>query len=238
MNVRLLTTGDRRSISLRHQGFTLLELLVVMTLLSVLMIGMISAMRTMAQTETRIDQRFERLDDLRTSHAFLALTLGRLSGIRTDAPGAPGKTVSAFSATADTLTWIGTLPARPNIGGCHYFQLAVEHAGADNALVLKLAPCNVDKTPPDWSMAERHLLISRIAKLSIEAQGLPTPSHEKISIWPTGWQAGWPIGDLLPEQLRLTLQDASQTELVQWTFPVRALPQNDDTIHMVSAGGG
>jgi len=37
-----------------HKGFTLLEMLVVMVLLSVIMLGLLSALRTMAQTETRI----------------------------------------------------------------------------------------------------------------------------------------------------------------------------------------
>lgn len=220
------------------KGFTLLELLVVMTLLSLLMTGLISAMRTMAQTETKIDQRFERLDDLRTSHAFLAQTLGRLSAVRTDDPGKPGKSLTVFSATADSLTWVGTLPARPNVGGRHFFRLAVERADSGDALVLRLAPGNVDLALPDWSVAERHVLISGVAKLTIQAQGRPTQGHEKASIWPQGWQAGWPITDLLPEQLRLTLQDASQTDTVQWTFELHALPQSDNTINVVSAGGG
>jgi len=239
VNVSLPATRCRRTPTpFAHKGFTLLELLVVMTLLSLLMTGLISAMRTMAQTETKIDQRFDRLDDLRTSHAFLAQTLGRLSAVRTDDPAKPGKSLSVFSATTDSLTWVGTLPARPNVGGRHFFQLTVESADLGDALVLRVAPGNVDLALPDWSVAERHVLMSGVAKLTIQAQGRPTQGHEKASVWPQGWQDGWPITDLLPEQLRLTFQDASQTDTVQWTFELHALPQSDSTINVVSAGGG
>ena len=63
----------------RHRGFTLLELLVVMSLLSVIMIGLTSALRTMAQTESKIDQRLERLGEMRVVLAFLVQTLTRVS---------------------------------------------------------------------------------------------------------------------------------------------------------------
>lgn len=220
------------------RGFTLIELLVVMTLLSLLMTGLISALRTMAQTETKIDQRFAQLDELRTTHAFLLQTLGRQSVARVDVPGTPGKTRIPFSASADSVTWVGILPARPNVGGRHYFRLAVEHAGTGDALVLRLAPCDANLTPPDWATAERHTLVARISGLTVQAQGLPPSGHAQEKSWPPGWQAGWPIADVAPEQLRLTLQDATHPELLQWTFALHALPQSDDSISTVSFGGG
>jgi general secretion pathway protein J len=220
------------------RGFTLIELLVVMTLLSVLMTGLISAMRTMAQTESRIDQRLARLDELRTTHAFLSQTLGALSVARVDVPGMPGKTTIPFVATANSVTWVGILPGRPGAGGRHYFRLAVEPFDTGDALALWLVPCDADMTPPNWATAERHLLTTGVAQLAIYAQGSPPRGHEKESTWPNGWQTGWPIGDALPEQLRLSLQDATQTAPQEWTFALHALPQGDDSISIVSFGGG
>lgn len=220
------------------RGFTLIELLVVMTLLSVLMTGLISAMRTMAQTETKIDQRLARLDELRTTHAFLSQTLGVVSVARVDVPGMPGKTTIPFAATANSITWVGILPGRPGAGGRHYFRLAIEPFDAGDALALWLAPCDADMTPPNWATAERHLLTPRVAQLAIYAQGSPPRGHEKEGTWPNGWQAGWPIGDVLPEQIRLSLKDPAQAAPQEWTFALHALPQGDDSISIVSFGGG
>ncbi len=220
------------------RGFTLIELLIVMTLLSLLMTGLVSALRTMAQTETKIDQRFGHLDDLRTAHAFLAQTLGRLSVAKLDVPGAAGKTMIAFAATADNLTWVGILPARPTVGGRHYFRLSVHDVDGKPALVLQLAPCDADRTPPDWTTAELHLLMPGVARLGVQAQGRPSQGHEKEKIWPSGWQTGWPVADVAPEQLRLSLLDANQHVIQEWTFPLYALPQTDDTISTATFGGG
>ena len=52
-------------------GFTLVELLVTMALLSILMLGMASALRTMAQTEERVDTRLTEADEFRVATGFL-----------------------------------------------------------------------------------------------------------------------------------------------------------------------
>ena len=219
-----------------QQGFTLLELLVVMTLLSLLMTGLMSAMRTMAQTETKIDQRFARLDQLRTAHAFLSQTLSRQSAALINTPGSTAKPRIAFSAMSDSVTWVGILPARPGIGGRHYFRLTIEEADSGDALALRLAPYDSDLKPPDWSVAERHWLVLGVSKLAVLAQGLPPQGREQL--WPMGWQSNWPVMDVLPDQLRLSLQGTTQTELLQWTFALHALSQTDDSISTVSFGGG
>ncbi len=223
---------------LTHKGFTLLELLVVMVLLAMLMTGLVSAMRTMAQTESRVDQRLQRLNELRTTHAFLSQTLEGLSVTRVDAPEGNGKTEVTFKATAASVVWVGILPARPNVGGRYFFHLAVESLGAGNALALRLAPCDANMTAPDWSSTEPHLLVSGIDKLVIQAQGTSPLGHEREISWPVGWQAGWPVADVLPEQLRLSFQDSGRNAEQDWIFAVRPLIQGDDAVGTVSFGGG
>ena len=50
-------TNRKTGLSFQFRGFTLLELLVVMALLSGVMLALGASMRTMARTEERIDQR-------------------------------------------------------------------------------------------------------------------------------------------------------------------------------------
>lgn len=57
-------------------GFTLVELLVTMALLSILMLGMASALRTMAQTEERVDTRLTETDEFRVATGFFANYFG------------------------------------------------------------------------------------------------------------------------------------------------------------------
>ncbi len=217
------------------RGFTLLELLVVMTLLSLLMTGLISALRTMAQTESKIDQRLQRLADTRVARAFLQQTLSRVSGAGVNAPNTPGTTIVPFVATSQTLIWIGIMPARPGVGGKHFFRLALEDVNAKPELVLRFAPCNVDLSFPDWSMAESRILMPDIVKFDIQAQGLQPRGHKNASNWPQAWQEGWPLTDTLPEQIRLTLEDA-QGPWPQWTFQLLPLVHSDASVSKSVSG--
>ena len=222
---------------IRQSGFTLLELLVVMTLLSIIMLGLVSALRGMAQTEARIDQRLERLDEIRVARTFLQQTLSRVSAARLDAPGATGKTIIPFVATADSLTWVGILPARPNVGGRHFFRLAIEDSPAGRDLVLRFSPWKPDLVFTDWPSAEARILIPGIQQMALKAEGLPPQGRNPAEPWPNGWQNGWPVADALPEQVRLALVDA-QGDWPEWTIALRALPQSDSSFSRVAVGGG
>ena len=220
-----------------QRGFTLLELLVVMSLLSIIMIGLVSALRTMAQTESRIDARLERLDEIRVARTFLQQTLSRASAMPLDAPGATGKTVIPFAATSDSLTWVGILPARANVGGRHFFRLAIEDTSAGRHLVLRFSPWQPDLVFSDWPSAESRNLVRGIQQLKVQAQGLSTDGQNTAEAWPKGWQDGWPIADSLPEQVRLGLVDA-QGDWPEWTIALRALPQGEGSFGQVAIGGG
>ena len=222
--------------SIRQRGFTLIELLVVMTLLSVIMLGLVTALRNMAQTESKIDQRLERLDEIRVARTFLQQTLSRVSSSTLDAPGTTGKTIIPFAATADSLTWVGILPARPNVGGRHFFKLATEDTPTGGELVLRFAPWQPDLVSPDWSQTEARVLIRGILQMTVQTQGLAPQGHALAQSWPKGWQSGWPITDALPEQLRFSLTDA-QGGWPEWNIALHALPQSDSSFSRVVVGG-
>ena len=64
---------------LSRRGFTLVEMLVVLVLLSLIMLAVVSALRSVAQGSDRADARFERLDDERITRDFLRGVLARVS---------------------------------------------------------------------------------------------------------------------------------------------------------------
>ena len=201
------------------------------------MTGLISALRTMAQTESKIDQRLTRLDEIRVARAFLQQTLQRVSSAKVDAPGATGKSAIAFAATADSLSWVGIMPARPDLGGRYFFRLALEDAATGRELVVRFSPWHPDEFFPDWAKAESRTLIQGISQLNIQAQGLPAAGSSAAQTWPAGWQSGWPIVDALPEQLNLGLVDA-HGQWPDWVIPVHAIVQSDGSFSRVTVGGG
>ena len=68
----------------RRLGFTLIEVLIALSLLSILMVVLTSAMRAMGQTEERVDQRIAQ------AFAFLAVrVLRKMATSSPDTTGAP-----------------------------------------------------------------------------------------------------------------------------------------------------
>lgn len=220
----------------RSNGFTLLELLVAMTLFVVIMVGLVSSLRALAQLDTKIDQRLQRLDEMRASHGFLQSTLSRVSGSVSDAPGAQGKRVVSLIATPNSLEWVGVLPARPNTGGRHFFQLAIAETDTEKKLVIKVAPYSTDATRPDWAVAQTRVLAANVLNLTIQARGIAPDMRDPSEAWPAGWQNGWPIAGALPEQVRITVTD-SQGQWSDWIFALQAMPQTDSGYSRVAIGG-
>jgi general secretion pathway protein J len=192
-----------------QQGFTLIELLVVMTMLALIMVGLGQAFRSMGQTEVRVDERLQRSDQMRVVQHFLQGALGRLDATSFKTATSQDSHGMLFEATPDSISWVGTMPARPGIGGRHFFRLAIEaQPNGESALVLRHQPWSALNSFPNWQQAPNQVLAPRMTGLQIQAQGLPRNLGNTNANWPFGWQNGWPTTAAeLPQRLRLDMQD-------------------------------
>lgn len=196
-------------------GFTLVEILVVMTLMSVVMLALGAAMRTIAQTEERVDQRLQRADEMRVATNFLASTLGRISARKSQAPTLVGGSLALFSATPSAVMWVGVMPARYGAGGRYFFRLALERQGERSELVIRFAPWTGAGVFPVWASADSRVLLRDASRLDLEyaqADG--------------SWRSDWPDPQLLPGRIRISLR----TPVSEWPpviIALRQLPAGD-----------
>jgi general secretion pathway protein J len=160
---------------LRLGGFTLLEILVVMSLLSVVMLALGSALRTIGQADERIDQRLRRADEMRVAVAFMRSTLERVSARRVMFP-PPAKPGVLFAAGTDSVAWIGI----------------------DSALVIRFAPWVDTPAFPDWSRAESRVLVHHVSSIAMRFQdGQSNPPQ-----WFTDWGVNDRLPDRLQLELQ------------------------------------
>lgn len=220
----------------QQRGFTLVEMLVSVALLAVIMVALGGALRTVAQTEERVDERLDRADDMRNTVAMLRQVLSRVSARKV--PAAAGNTgeVVQFRAVASGIEWVGIMPARPGVGGRHFFRLQIEEISGVRELVLRFVPWSESPgAVPDWGRADYRLLGHRIGQLSVKAQGRPAVGPP-VPGWPEGWVPGWPVAEQLPERVQLELAD----ERGAWpplVIPLVALTQGTGAGAGFSIGG-
>lgn len=193
--------------SASHRGFTLIEVLVVMSLLAMIMLAMSSALRTMAQTESRVDERLQRNDQMRVVNGFLRQTLGRVATVKVNDLTSPSGRRILFAADGSSISWVGIMPARHGAGGRYYFRLNSEKTPTGSALTLRYMPWTAQTDFPEWSQSESHTLVRNISGFKVEADGLPQDIQSMPAGWPRGWQSGWTVADALPQRLRLTWAD-------------------------------
>lgn len=216
------------------RGFTLLELLVVMTLLSLVMLALGGALRGMAQTEERVDARLEKADEFRVAVSFIRSTLGRASTRKLE--GTPANPAPLpFVAAPHTLMWVGVMPPRYGAGGRHFFLLeqdkAALNANASGAspLVIRFAPWVADTNFPDQSSMVSHQLMANV--LSVDVR------YQDIQSLALPWRQDWPFKDRLPAAISLSIQTAAGA-LPELVIAVRALTGADDEGGLFVTGGG
>lgn len=199
-------------------GFTLLELLVALSLLSLVMLGMGSALRSLAQVESRVDSRLRHADEMRVATGFLRTVLSRVSARKAESS-SPGPQAYSFAGSADHVQWLGVMPARHGVAGMHHLRLRIEQAG----LVLRYAAWHGD-TVPDWGRAESLVLVAGATELAAR--------FEDARREPPHWVHAWLVSDAVPQRLALSIT----TPLGLWPAVVvnmRRLPATDPDL----AGG-
>lgn len=194
----------------KQSGFTLIELLVAMTLLSLVMLGMASALQSMAQLEERVDARLEQLDELRVATGFVGQVLGRLSARQRAGLAQEGRSPFFFEGEPHSVAWLGVMPARHGAGGLHFFRLALE----EGALVLRFAPWRGEGQFPSWEQAEHRTLVRAATALTLSYED----SYQPAIAWVPQWQRK----DGLPQHVRIDLQTPSG-DWPLWIVPTRTL---------------
>ncbi len=220
------------------RGFTLVEMLIALVLLSILMLSLTSAMRAMGQTGDSVERRTNDADQYRTTVFFLRDLLSRVSAREfyalQAAPGAGSDTSRIFfDGQPQSLTWIGVMPARYGVGGRHYLRLALESDGsAQGQLVLRYAPWSGAPEFADWSAAQAQVMATQVTGLDLRYQRPDT--GEWLSAWPP---ANLPFGIRVPSAIELDVVQQGKP----WPMVIAAaqpLILTDPGISRAQFGGG
>jgi general secretion pathway protein J len=185
----------------RSSGFTLIEVIVALTILSAVLVALAGTLQGMALTSDRVDTRISRGDEIRVVSDFLRRTLGTI--LRTESSGSrsidPSRLV--FSGQANSLTWVGVMPAGFGSGGRHLFRLSVENEGGKSQLVLRYLPADgLERLPLQWEAVPSKVLVANLQKFALTY--LAGPAGVPI------WASQWSEPASLPDRVSLQIVDS------------------------------
>lgn len=176
------------------RGFTLLELLIAVTLLAAMMAMLFGGLRSGMDGAARLDRRLEALDDLRTAQSVLRRLLTAAQPLATIS----GGRVIAFDGRPDGIDFVAALP-QPLGGGLAQFRVRHDRSGL---LEVLRVPLGGEGAEFDFRKAATSPLLEKVSRLAIEYFG---PDRDGRLVW----QGSWREVDALPNLIRLRLDSAS-----------------------------
>lgn len=182
----------------QHRGFTLLELVIALTLLALMSSVLYGALGFAGRSWEGGEAKAEATASMRLTHGFLRAQLEGQHPLRMrKMPEFP----LVFGGTQDELKFAAPLPARVSGGGIWYYRLAIAKDGDKSRLVLeRMLPDLEAGALPDFDKPERSILAEDVAELKVGYFGRDPGAANTTT--PT-WRERWDDRHRLPLMLRI-----------------------------------
>lgn len=193
----------------RHdvRGFTLLELLVAIMILTLIMTAAFGAVRLGSRSWQAGVERSNASEKLRTSSEFLRRQFAQMIPVSVEDNDA---TQIIFSGDRNRIRFVASAPRHPAIAGLMVYTLVAEDFDNSQRLTLSYAVFDPGASNPGEAESDQQLIL---------ADGFETASFEffgkKSADSMPSWQAEWTDEEEgLPELVRITL--ASANDSIRW----------------------
>lgn len=173
----------------RYKGFTLVEVVVSLLILSLIMLSTLAALRTFANTQTKLQHVTERLDEMRLVTAFLRRSINQAVPVGKIQRGKNKTTY--FLGTNKELIWATPMPG-PGAGGLKILRLSTPKG---NRLTLQFSDYLSAKDEPQWSNSKPHILVESLDSIKLAYRSEPQSE----------WQDKWDGAETNPYAVKIII---------------------------------
>lgn len=202
---------------MRQRGFTLLEMLIAFSLVSLLFLALFASFNTIGRSWDAADTRMNKTEDMRLISDFLRRQLAQAMVVRI--AGEKEAKVYAFEGTATSLRYAAPLQPLQHQGGVFLIELNIVAGKDAKTLEMLFAPYRPELTWEDaFAEAEPVLIFEGLQAAEFEYFGAEAEGKDP------DWTSDWEDKPRYPDMLKLTLADKERA----WPELLVDLPQVTD----------
>lgn len=200
MQKAVFSRHSRHSLS---RGFTLIEVLIAMTLLSVMVVLLFGSLRICAQSWELGERKIAEVNEAAIVYNFFQQHLSAAKPLQNDFT--EEESTFSFQGDAQTLQFVSTFPASAGRAGMQLFSLQLQEAGAGGSradgaeIKVALTPFFPIAEGEEWHKEEA-VLITRISHFALSYFG---PDQETGD---SRWQDAWLDKDELPRLVKIQIE--------------------------------
>lgn len=180
-----------------NPGFTLIEVLIAMTLLGVMIVLLFTSLKLCAQSWEQGEKKISQVNEVAVVHQFFRHYLVSAVPLWDDFSSKEGKTF-AFQGRKQSMQFVSSFPASTARSGIQLFTLQLQQQDGDQVIKVTLTPFFPTASGEQWQQ-EEVILLRHVREFSLTYFGIAEELGE------SSWQDEWLEKELQPQLVKINI---------------------------------
>lgn len=180
-------------------GFTLIEVLIAMTLLSVMVVLLFTTLKICAQSWEQGESKITDVNEIAVVYNFFQQHLVSAKPVWNDFTDEDGVKIFAFQGRPQTLQFVTSFPASVGRKGLQQFSLFLQEHDGDQVIKVALAPFFPLAEGEQWHQEEVDL-VKHVKRFELSYFGADIGSDEN------NWQTEWLEKENQPSLVKISIE--------------------------------
>ena len=198
-----------------NAGFTLIEVLIAMTLLGVMVVLLFSSMKICADSWQKGEDKITQVNDTAVVYQFFQHHVGTAKPVWNDF--SEDNQDFAFQGKSQELQFVSAFPASAQKSGLQLFSLNLVKEGDDQRLQVSIIPFYPPAKGEEWHK-EDVTLLENVRNFSLTYFSLDETQTEG------SWQEDWQEQETLPRLVKIKIETEDGNYWPEMIIPLKAEP--------------
>jgi general secretion pathway protein J len=204
----------------RSAGFTLIEVLIAMTLLGIMVVLLFSSMKICAESWQKGEDKITQVNDVAVVYQFFQHHLGIALPLWDDFS-EEGNKVFAFQGRNQSLQFVSSFPASAKKAGLQRFSLDLIKDGDEQVIQVSITPFYPVAEGEEWRKEEVDLL-RHVRSFSLNYYNVEDPQAEGM------WQEDWLDQETLPRLVKIKIERDDGSFWPEMSVELKSEPQQSN----------